>query len=172
MFDIIRQNLVRFIVLLLLQVLLVSNLNLSPYISPNIFPLFILLLPFATPRWLLMLIGFFSGLILDVFLGTVGMNAAATLLVAYLRPFLINLITPRGNEFEQSPNIFSQGLTWFLIYVSITVFVHHSFYLLIESGTFYNLLKLLLRVVCSTAMSMIFMFIGLYLFSVRKKRKV
>jgi rod shape-determining protein MreD len=172
MLDIIIQNLVRFVLLLLIQVLLISNLNLSPYITPNIFPLFVLLLPFATPRWLLMLIGFFSGLMLDVFLGTVGMNAAATLLIAYLRPFLINIITPRGSEFEQTPNIFSQGLTWFLIYVSILVFIHHFFYLLIESGTFYNLLKLLLRVICSTALSMLFMFIGLYLFSTKKKRKV
>ena len=172
MFTLIWQNLLRLVLLLIIQAVLVSNLNLSPYLTPNIFPLFILLLPFSTPRWLLILIGFFSGLTLDVLMGTIGMNAAATLLVAYLRPFLINLITPKGTEFEQSPNIFAQGATWFLIYLSIAVVIHHSFYLLIESGTFYNLLLLLVRVIFSSLLSLLFMFIALYLFSVKKKRKV
>ncbi len=172
MFAFIQQNLLRFFLLLFIQVLLVSNLKLSPYISPNIFPLFILMLPFPTPRWLLIVIGFLSGLVLDVFLGTIGMNAAATLLLAYIRPFLITLITPRGTEFDQSPNIFAQGFTWFFIYTSLSVLVHHSFFMLIESGTFYNLIKLLARVLASSAVSLLFMFIGLYLFSVRRKRKI
>lgn len=170
MFSIIQQNVVRFIVLTALQVMVVSNLNLSPFLTPNILPLFVLLLPFSTPRWLLMLIGFASGLAADVFLGTLGFNAAASLLVAYFRPFLINLITPKGTEFEQSPNIFSQGFTWFLIYLSISVFIHHAFYLLIESGSFYNLFLLVGRIISSALLSLLFMFIGLYLFSVKKKR--
>lgn len=170
MFSIIRQNVIRFFVLTALQVMVVSNLNLSPFLTPNILPLFVLMLPFSTPRWLLMVIGFASGLAADSLLGTLGFNASASLLVAYIRPFLINLITPKGTEFEQSPNIFSQGFTWFLIYLSIAVFIHHAFYLLVESGSFYNLFLLLIRVVLSSVLSLLFMFIGLYLFSVKKKR--
>lgn len=117
-----------------------------------------------------MFIGFFSGMAADIFLGTLGFNTAANLLLAYIRPFIINLITPKGTEFEQSPNIFSQGFTWFLIYLSIAVLIHHSFYLLIESGTFYNIILLLTRIILSSILSLVFMFIGLYLFSVKKRR--
>lgn len=170
MFSIIQQNVVRFLLLTVLQVMVISNLNLSPFLIPNILPLFILLLPFSIPRWLLMLIGFFSGMAADIFLGTLGFNTAANLLLAYIRPFIINLITPKGTEFEQSPNIFSQGFTWFLIYLSIAVLIHHSFYLLIESGTFYNIILLLTRIILSSILSLVFMFIGLYLFSVKKRR--
>jgi len=171
-FFIIQQNVVRFLVLTALQVMVISNLNLSPFITPNILPLFVLLLPFSTPRWLLILIGFASGLSADILLGTLGFNAAANLLVAYFRPFLISLITPKGTDFEQTPNIFSQGFTWFFIYLSISVILHHSFYLLVESGTFYNLLLLCLRIILSSMLTLAFMFIGLYLFSVKKKRSV
>src|SRR5688572_5491451 len=117
-------NLFRLFLLLLTQVLIFSNINFSSFINPYVFPLFILLMPFAMPRWLLLLIGFFAGLTLDYFLGSIGMHAAACLLIAYLRPFLINVITPKGTEFEISPNVYSQGITWFVVYLGITMFIY------------------------------------------------
>jgi rod shape-determining protein MreD len=164
-------NIFRFLLLLLAQILVFSNINFSSFVNPYVFPLFILLLPFDTPRWLLMLIGFISGLILDVFLGSVGMHAAACLLLGYLRPFLITVITPKGTEFEISPNVYAQGLTWFIIYLGISIFVYHTFYFLIEAATFYNFFLLLIKVIASTVVSVIFMLFFLFLFSSRKNRR-
>src|ERR1043165_118923 len=93
-------NLFRLLLLLLAQLFIFNNINFSSFINPYVFPLFILLLPFEMPRWLLMLAGFSAGLLLDVCMTTTGMHAAAGLLIAYLRPFLINIITPKGTEFE------------------------------------------------------------------------
>src|SRR5436190_763645 len=84
-------NLFRFLLLLLAQILMFSNINFSPYINPYVFPLFILLLPFETPRWLLMLLGLTSGLILDIFLGSTGMHAAVCLLIGYAFLFLFSV---------------------------------------------------------------------------------
>jgi rod shape-determining protein MreD len=137
-------NLIRFFLLLLAQILIFSNLNFSSFINPYIFPLFVLLLPFETPRWILMLIGFFAGLALDIFLGSIGMHAAACLLIGYLRPFLISIITPKGTEFEISPNVYSQGLTWFVVYLGVATTVYLGFYFLIEEATFRNIFLLLL----------------------------
>jgi rod shape-determining protein MreD len=92
-------NILRFAALLAVQ-LLFSNITFSPYICPFVYPLFILLLPFSTPQWLLMLLGFSTGLVLDFFLGPLGFHAASCLLIAYLRPYLISIITPKGAEFE------------------------------------------------------------------------
>ena len=164
-------NLLRFALLLLAQILIFSNINFSSFINPYIFPLFILLLPFQTPRWLLMLIGFSSGLALDFFLGSTGMHAAACLMLGYLRPFLINIITPKGTEFEISPNVYTQGITWFAVYLGISMFVYLTFYFLIEAATFLNFFLLLIKIFSSTVLSVIFMLIFLFLFSNRKKRR-
>ncbi len=164
-------NLFRFLLLLLAQILIFSNINFSSFVNPYIFPLFILLLPFETPRWLLMLIGFFAGLALDVFLGSTGMHAAACLLIGYLRPFLINIITPKGTEFEISPNVYAQGLTWFVIYLGIGMLLYLTFYFLMEAATFYNFLLLLVKIILSVIASVVFMLIFLFLFSSRQKRR-
>ena len=164
-------NLFRFFLLLMAQALIFSNANFSSFINPYIFPLFILLLPFETPRWLLMLIGFFSGLALDIVLGSAGMHAASCLLIGYLRPFLITIITPKGTEFEVSPNVYAQGPTWFVVYLGITMVVYLTFYFLVEAATFLNFFLLIAKIVLSVLVSVFFMFIFLYLFSSRKKRR-
>lgn len=164
-------NFLRLFLLLLAQVLVFSNINFSSFINPYVFPLFILLLPFETPRWLLMLLGFFSGLALDLFLGSTGMHAAAGLLIGYLRPFLISIITPKGTEFEISPNVYSQGLTWFIVYLGFASTVYLGFYFLMEAATFFNPFFLFLKVILSVVFSVAFMLIFLYLFSSKKKRR-
>lgn len=164
-------NLLRFFLLLFAQILIFSNLNFSSFINPYIFPLFILLLPFETPRWLLMLLGFSSGLALDMFLNSTGMHAAAGLLIGYLRPFLISIITPKGTEFEITPNIYAQGVTWFAIYLGVAAAVYLGFYFVIEAATFYNFFFLLVKIILSVIFSVMFMLIFLYLFSSRQKRR-
>ena len=164
-------NLFRLVLLLLAQILIFSNINLSSFVNPYIFPLFILLLPFETPRWLLILIGFSSGLLLDFFLGSIGMHAAACLLIGYARPFLINIITPKGTEFEISPNVYAPGLSWFVVYLGITMLVYLSVYFFIEAATFLNFFYMLLKILLSTLVSVSFMLIFLFLFSSKKKRR-
>lgn len=164
-------NILRFVLLLLAQILVFSNVNFSSFINPYVFPLFILLLPFETPRWLLMLIGFAAGLTLDIFLGSAGMHAAACLLVGYLRPFLINIITPKGTEFEISPQLYAQGPTWFAIYIGITMSIYLTFYFLIEEATFMNFFLLLVKIILSTLFSTGAILTLLFLFSSRKKRR-
>src|SRR5687767_9887676 len=164
-------NIFRLLLLLLAQTLIFSNINFSSFVNPYVFPLFILLLPFAIPRWLLLIMGFSAGLILDYFVGSIGMHAAACLLVAYLRPFLINVITPKGTEFETSPNVYAQGIMWFVVYLGITMLIYLTFYFLVEAATFLNFLLLLLKIMLSTLVSVIFMLIFLFLFSAKKKRR-
>lgn len=164
-------NLLRLILLLLAQTLVFNYVNYSSFINPYVFPLFILLLPFETPRWLLMLLGFASGLLLDYFLGSIGMHAAACLLIGYLRPFLITIITPKGTEFEISPNIFAQGTTWFVIYLGISMFIYLTLYFFVEAATFLNFFFMLLKIFLSVLVSVFFMLIFLFLFSSKKKRR-
>lgn len=172
MLSLLPVNLLRFFALLAVQVLILSNINFSPYISIFVYPLFILLLPFEIPAVLLLLLGFITGLTVDLFLGSLGMHAAASLLLAFVRPLLIRSITPKGSEFELAPNIFLQGPTWFLIYSGLATLLHHSCYFLIENGTFYNPFHLLLRILLSSFFSILFIMIFLFLFTSSKKRRM
>jgi hypothetical protein len=154
------------------QILIFSNIKFSPFINPYVYPLFLLLLPFETPRWLLLILGFATGLTLDFFLGSLGMHAAACLLLAYVRPLLISVITPKGAEFELEPNIYLQGVAWFGIYCGVATLIHHAFYFIIEGGTFFNIFIALLRIILSTFFSVLFMMIFLFLFTSTKKRRM
>ena len=77
-----------FILLLLIQLLVLNNINLGGYINPYVYLLFILLLPYGTPRWVLLLVGFFTGLVVDYFSNTLGLHASATLILAFFGPSL------------------------------------------------------------------------------------
>ena len=164
------RNLFRFVLLILAQILFFSQINFSPFINPYVYPLFILLLPFQLSRQLQLILGFLMGFFIDLFLGSSGMHTAAAVFLAYLRPWLINLITPKGTEFEVSPNVYSQGLGWFVMYLFMAVAGHHVFYFILETAGFYNLFFLVLKITLSTFASSGFMLMLLYLFSKNPKR--
>jgi rod shape-determining protein MreD len=164
-------NIFRFILILLFEVLFLSNIHVHPLISPIVYPLFILLLPFQTPQWIMMILGFTLGMTIDFFLGTLGMHAAVLVLIAYIRPTLISLITPKGTEFELSPNIYFQGFGWFVIYLTISFFIAITSHFLIENGGLYNFGLLLLKIVISTTLSIFISILFLYIFSASKRRR-
>lgn len=165
-------NLLRFVLVVLLQVLLFSKLDVNPLINIYIYPLFIMLLPFETPKWLQMILGMLIGLVIDFFLGTMGMHASAGLLIGYLRPALLNAIAPRGTEYEVAPNIFLQGISWFSAYTVIMVSIDLLWYLILENWTFLNIGWLLLKFIISVFFSTVFILILLLLTTSSRKRRL
>ena len=115
-----------FILLFLLQVLLFNNIQFSGYVNPYIYVMFILLLPFELPSWLLLILSFTTGLTMDLFSGTPGMQTSATVLAGFIRPYVLRITSPRdGYETGAVPSMMVYGFRWFLIDASIVVFVHH-----------------------------------------------
>ncbi len=155
----------RFIILVLFQVLILDNIRLSGYLNPYFYVLFILLLPFETPGWLLLLSAFLLGLSIDLFENTVGINIAACVLVAFLRPYVIQLIASKQEyEPDLEPGIRDLGFTWFLSYSIILVFIHHFALFYIEIFRFNEFLTTLYRVMGSTVFTMVLIIISQYLF--------
>jgi rod shape-determining protein MreD len=164
-------NTLRFVLLVITQALVLKNVNLFGLVNPMVYPLFVLLLPFAMPRWQLLILGFLSGLAVDLFTGTYGMHAAATTFLAFLRPFLITVITTGKSELDVEPNVRIQGLGWFFLYVAIACLFHHLVYFYVEIGTFWNLFYTLLKVILSTLCSTILILLLEIIFRSGKKRK-
>src|SRR5258706_12555976 len=95
MSDLVR-NIIRFTIFILLQVYLLNKIpHLHKFIVPYLYYLFILWLPFSISRMGLLVIGFITGIVLDFFMMTPVLHAAACVLFAYLRPFVLKVLAPK-----------------------------------------------------------------------------
>jgi rod shape-determining protein MreD len=156
--------LVVFVVSVLLQVLIFNNLLIARFISPFFYILFILLLPFNTPRSLLLILSFFLGLTIDMFTNTPGVHASASLLIGFMRPAILDLISSRETlESVSDPRIENMGFQWFLGYTTFMVLIHHLFLFFIEAFTLEGFLITLLRVVLSSVLSIVLIVLSQFL---------
>jgi rod shape-determining protein MreD len=147
-------NIVRFVALVLIQVLIFNKINLGGYLNPYVYVLFILLLPFETPGWLLLVSSFAIGLSVDLFSGTIGMHAAASTFMAFVRPAASRIVSSR-REYESGvlPGINNLGVGWFISWTLLLVFVHHLVYFYLEVFRFAELGTTFIRVVLSTLLT-------------------
>lgn len=151
---ILARNIFRFVVLILFQVLVMDNVMINGYMIPYIYILFILLMPFETPRWVQLLSGFALGLAMDLFSGTLGMHAAASVLAAFARLYLLDLLAPRdGYEPETFPRIHYYGFLWFLKYTALIVVIHHLALFYLEVFQLKHFFSTLLRVILSSILT-------------------
>jgi len=152
-----------FFVLVLFQVLILNNIQFGGYMNPYLYVLFILLLPFETPVWLQLILGFLLGIIIDMFTRTLGMHTSATVFMAFMRPFVLNYFAPRdGYESGSFPRLFYFGFNWFLKYALILVFLHHCFLFYIEIFRLSEFFLTLVRVMASTLLTMVFIMLSQY----------
>lgn len=161
------RNIIRFILFLLVQAFVLNKIPpLHQFIVPYLYFIFILWLPFSINRFFLMLVAFIFGLSLDFLTGTPGLHAAPCVLIAYLRPFLVNLLLPQESV-ELSyiePSIKSMGWAPYSIYVLLLTFIHHFYLVFIEWLQFDDMLYLLGKVTGTTAVSILLIFLTEMLF--------
>ena len=151
---IIARNIVRFLVVILFQILVMDNIMIHGYFVPYIYLLFIILMPFETPPWIQLLTGFMLGLGIDIFENTLGMHTAATVLIAFIRPYLLKVLAPRdGYEPDTFPRIHYYGFNWFLKYALIIVVIHHLLLFYLEVFQLKDFLSTFLRVILSSFLS-------------------
>lgn len=146
-----------FILLFLFQVLLFNNIQFSGYVNPYIYLMFILLLPFEISSWLLLILSFLTGLVMDFSSGTPGMHTSATVLAGFIRPYVLRVISPRdGYELGSEPSMLVYGFKWFFTYVLIVVIVHHFALFYLEVFRLTDFLRTMLRVLLSSLFSVSF----------------
>ena len=146
------ENILRFLILVVVQVLFINNLQFN-YCTPYIYILFILSLPVTCPRWLDLIAGFVLGLTIDLFSNTLGLHAFACVLIAYLRHFAIKVFISRENRIINIPSFYSFGMMPYIKYVVVLTAIHHTVLLAMEAMTLVNWWITLLRIVISAAVS-------------------
>jgi hypothetical protein len=166
------RNILRFFVLVLVQVLIVKNIELGRFINPFVYVLFIIVLPFETPKWLLLVSSFLMGISIDMFYDTSGMHAAACVLMAYIRPGVLKLFSPRdGYEFGTQPSIQYLGIPWFLSYAGILVVAHHLILFYVEIFRLNEFFSTFFRVIVSSIFTLLLIVISQYLFQRKKEQE-
>ena len=120
-------NIVRFLVLVALQVFLFKNMGYYNLATPFPYVLFILLLPVGVPNLILYCFAFFTGITIDAFYDTLGVNAAACVALAWGRILLIR-ITLQTDQYENymTPVLGTLSFQWYFLYVFVLALFHRS----------------------------------------------
>ncbi len=162
-------KIVTFFSYMLLQVLLFNKMVLLGKGFVFIYVGFLLTFQFELGIIAAMLIGFFTGITVDIFSNTLGIHASASVLLMYLRPFLFKTFTPHGGyPLGAKPTPVIMGFNWFSTYALILIFLHHSMLFIVEAGGFHLFFYTLQKIILSTFFTFSVVVITQYLFS--KKR--
>lgn len=165
-------NLVRFIILVLLQVLIVRNINFGTYFIMLPYVLFILTLPFETPRLLILALSFVLGITIDLFYSTPGLHASACVSMGFARYYVLKFVSPReGYDVVVQPTIDDMGLEWYIKYAGVLIFVHHLLFFYFEVFRFDEFFRTLLRVILSSVGTFLLIYLIQFLFYSKRYKK-
>ncbi len=152
---VVLQNIFRFILLVLTQVLVLNNIQFLGFINPYIYILFILSLPVLTPRWFSLILAFALGLTIDMFLNTMGMHAFTAVLIAFLRNGVIKLFTSLEEGNNPTPSFHTFGVSAYIKYVVLLVFIQHFILFYLEAFTFTNFWFTLVKIILSSVVTIL-----------------
>ena len=167
------KNIIRIVILVLIQVMILKRIYFGwedfNYFSFIVYPLVILLLPIKTPKVLLILIGFFIGIVVDLFYDSPGVHASAAVFLAFCRPYILKIMEPRGGypTQEMGPTRQHFGTNWFLTYAGIGLLAYLMVYFTMEVFTLVYFFEILLKTICSFIVS--YICILLYIFLLNPK---
>ncbi|MDX5420469.1 MAG: hypothetical protein LPK09_14740 [Hymenobacteraceae bacterium] len=167
------RHIIQFILFVALQILLMDSLVLFGTGFCFIYIAFLLFLPINMNRVLLLFFGFAAGFTVDIFYDTMGIHAAASVLLAYLRPFILNLLTPRdGYDTNDSVNIHVMGWRWFLAYALTLILVHHAAVFLLEIFSLEGLAPAIPKILLSVLFTgMVVVILQLLFFSLKRANR-
>lgn len=168
------KNIVRFIILILVQAFVLDKVHLHQMVTPYIYFLFIIWMPFSISRGWQLILAFILGFTLDSFRQNPGFHAAACVLIAYFRPFLINILIPQegaDSNYEEPSARSMGGLLPYMTYAGLLTLLHHSWLFLLEAIEFGNVWYFIIKTLLSTIITLCLIFIAELLFSRKQKFK-
>ena len=142
------------VILIISQVMVFNNICLFNYAVPFVFIYSILRLPITLSTNWVLTFSFIAGLCVDIFANTPGMNALACTLSAMSRRTILHLYFPSEDELSiPEPSIRSLGFDVYAKYLFTMVFLYCCYIFIIEACSFFDILRLILRIVSSTILT-------------------
>ena len=164
-------NILRFIALILLQVVLFKNIGYYNITSPFPYILIIFLLPIGISNFVLYLLAFFTGLTVDAFYDSIGVHAAACVVLAWFRIFFYRItLEVEVRESFETPTWHEMGFKWFSPYIFFGCLAHHFILFLVEVFSFKNFHFTLISTLLSSIFTFLIILLISLLFYQRKSR--
>lgn len=153
-------------ILVIVQVFLLNRITLFGRFIPVLYPVFVMFYPFFRNKFQFLGLSFLLGLSVDAFLGTWGINALATTIVAYFRTIIFRTSTDTSTDFFSF-----QSLQWlqFVIFILSSIFVHQLIVQYVEFFKFDRFFEILLNVIITSLISFVFIIAYSLAFKIKKK---
>jgi len=156
----ITENILRFVVTILLQVLVINNIQYIPLCTPYIYILFLICLPVELPRWGDLLIGFFTGLLMDIFCSTLGIHTFACTALCYFRYLSIRWFVDNVDRVQGTPSSKSFfNIVSYIKYVVTLVLIHHGCTILLDAFTLHHFWWTALQIIVSSLITIAIMLV-------------
>ncbi len=160
----------RFFILILAQVLVVQHINLTTYVVLFPYVLVIILLPFQTPKLVLLFTAFILGCTIDFFYDSSGLHASACTLMAFARYYILKYMSPReGYDAILKPTVDDMGLQWFITFAGSLILIHNFFFFYLEVFRFSEFFRTFLRFMLSSVGTFLFIYLIQFLFFTKRK---
>ena len=161
-------NIFTAIFLIITQVIIFNNINLFGYLNPFVYIVFIIYYPIKNDRIFFIFISFLMGLVIDVFSDTLGLHAAASVTIAYLRPIFLKISFGQAYIYQviKFKNI---DLKDKLIYISLLSIVHHVVLFSLEIFNFSKTLFVLEKSLISSIFTITACILFSYLFKTNER---
>jgi rod shape-determining protein MreD len=173
--------LVNFVFIMSVQVLLLNDIVIKssfslfgiPAFIPLIYPLVLLLMPLNTHHWVSMILGFITGMTMDLFCNTPGMHTASCVLLGFVRPYLLTLFFQQQIKElgDTRPTLYRMGITSFALYVAMALLIHHFLFYTLQIWSFRNILYILLKTLMSGVLSLLLILVSQLLFASRETKR-
>jgi hypothetical protein len=163
-------HIVRFILLVLVQVFILNQLEIGWGILIMAYPLFVFLLPYELNLSITLLISFGMGICIDAMSNTFGLHTSSLLLFAYIRPLVFSRFASKEDyEMNREANIYTLGASWFILTFGSMLLIHHLWFFLFEVANFSELSYILQKTTFSTIASFL-VCVGLQIIFVQKPK--
>lgn len=126
--------LVWFLSLVFAQVFMFDPIMLGITYSPLIYVLLFVLIPHQWEAWVVLLIGFFVGLMVDLLFLSGGIHTVASLIVCFIRPLLMRTAY-RDTISLRDLKIENESFGSLCLYTLLIILVHHLFLFTVMTGS-------------------------------------
>lgn len=152
--------------LIALQIFVLNRITLFGKYTPVVYPVFVMFYPFFRNRFVFLALSFLLGLGVDAFLGTWGINAFATTIVAYFRTVIFRTSTDTSTDFFSF-----ESLQWsqFVLFIISSIFLHQLIVQYVEFFKFSRVFEVFLNILVTSIISFVFILIYALAFKIKQK---
>lgn len=145
--------------MILLQSLILNNINAFGYATPYLYIYVILTMEVENSKNSTMLWAFALGLLIDIMSDTPGINAAASVFIAFVRIPILKLYALHESIEQGRPSIKSIGIAAFTKYIVTCILLHHTILTLLFYFDLSNVGDIIIRIIMSSALTILFIIV-------------